>query len=121
MTLLAQAYEQTGKPDQAAAVAREALGMYPASQFTPMLKARLSSAKRALSDGSDAGVAPGTTGDATSPVAAGVAPATAAGPRPDGGTASPRARPAMFKTAAESSAGLLPAPAPVVPARPGQP
>lgn len=121
MTLLAQAYEQTGKPDQAAAVAREALGMYPASQFTPMLKARLSSAKRALSDGSDAGVAPGTTGDATSPVAAGVAPATAAGPRPDGGTASPRAHAATFKTAAESSAGLLPAPAPAVPARPGQP
>ena len=49
MTLLAQAYEQTGKPDQAAAVAREALGMYPASQFTPMLKARLNAAKRALS------------------------------------------------------------------------
>ncbi|MGZ6097819.1 MAG: tetratricopeptide repeat protein [Myxococcaceae bacterium] len=121
MTLLAQAYEQTGKPDQAASVAREALGMYPTSQFTPMLKARLSAAKRALSDGSDAGVAAGTTGDATSPVAASVAPATAAGPRPDGGTANPRAHPAMFKTAAESSAGLLPAPAPAVPARPGQP
>ena len=70
MALLAQAYEQTGKPDQAAAVAREALGMYPASQFTPMLKARLSAAKRALSDGSDAGVAAGTTGDAAPPAAA---------------------------------------------------
>ena len=114
MTLLAQAYEQTGKPDQAANVAREALGMYPPSQFTPMLKARLSAAKRALSatDGTDAGVT-GPSGQATPPTAATVTPAagpTAAVPSVpgDGGTA-PRGRPATFKTAAESSAGLLPA------------
>ncbi len=128
MTLLAQAYEQTGKPEQAAAVAREALGMYPASQFTPMLKARLSTAKRALSESADAGVAGGTTGDATPPVAGTVAPAvagapvSAAGPNPDGGSTTPRGRPALYKTAAESSAGLLPAPATTAPARPaGQP
>ena len=117
MTLLAQAYEQTGKPDQAAAVAREALGMYPPSQFTPMLKARLSAAKRALSasDGTDAGV----SGQATPPTAATATPAaaaTAAAPAVpgDGGTSPPRGRPAVFKTAAESSAGLLP-PAPTNP------
>ena len=120
MTLLAQAYEQTGKPDQAASVAREALGMYPASQFTPMLKARLSTAKRAMSgDGSDAGVTTGPSGEATPPTAATVTPAagpTAAAPMVpgDGGTSPPRGRPAMFKTAAESSAGLLP-PAPATP------
>jgi tetratricopeptide (TPR) repeat protein len=113
MTLLAQAYEQTGKPDQAAAVAREALGMYPASQFTPMLKARLSAAKRAISgDGSDAGVTTGPTGDAAPPTATTVTPAaapaqaTAAAPavQGDGGAPGARARPAVFKTAAESSA-----------------
>jgi len=124
MTLLAQAYEQTGKPEQAAAVAREALGMYPASQFTPMLKARLSAAKRAMTpgEGTDAGVTTGPSGEATSPTAATVTPAaapgqaTAAAPamRGDGGTPGARGRPAMFKTAAESSAGLLP-PAPASP------
>jgi tetratricopeptide (TPR) repeat protein len=119
MTLLAQAYEQTGHPDQAAAVAREALGMYPASQFTPLLKARLSSAKRALSatEGADAGTTGGPTGDATPPGPAAVVPAgsaTAVGgagvpsARTDGGTASSHPHPAVFKTAAESSAGLLP-------------
>jgi tetratricopeptide (TPR) repeat protein len=123
MTLLAQAYEQTGHPDQAAAVAREALGTYPNSQFTPMLKARLSAAKRALTD-ADAGV--GTTGEATPPVAAVVAPAaagqTAATPGPDGGTPAPRARPAVFRSPGESSAGLA-APTPATaPSRPaGQP
>jgi len=134
MTLLAQAYEQTGKPEQAAAVAREALGMYPVSQFTPMLKARLATAKRAMSggDGTDAGVTTtGPSGDATPPTAAAVtpaaapaqptaaAPATAVGPqaRPDGGTAAPRSRPASFKTATESSAGLLPPGTPSAPAR----
>ena len=78
MTLLAQAYEQTGKPDQAAAVAREALAMYPASQFTPMLKARLSASRRALSsaEGADAGVAAGPAGDAT-PAVAGAQPTAA--------------------------------------------
>ncbi|HEY3586735.1 MAG TPA: hypothetical protein VGK85_06275, partial [Myxococcaceae bacterium] len=103
------------KPEQAASVAREALGMYPPSQFTPMLKARLAAAKRALSasDGTDAGV----SGQAGSPTAATVTPAaapsqsTAAAPMVpgDGGTSGPRSRPAMYKTAAESSAGLLPA------------
>jgi hypothetical protein len=126
MTLLAQAYEQTGKPDQAAAVAREALGMYPASQFTPMLKARLSAAKRALSgDGTDAGVTTGPSGQATPPTAATVTPAaapsqtTAAAPagQGDGGTTGPRGRTAVFKTAAESSAGLLPPAGPGAPAR----
>ena len=130
MALLAQAYEQTGKPDQAAAVAREALGMYPVSQFTPMLKARLSAAKRALSgaEGADAGVTTGPSGDATPPLAATVTPASAGAqsaavpPGRDGGAPGARSRPAMFKTAAESSAGLLPPPpgsAPP-PARPGQ-
>ncbi|HEY1416275.1 MAG TPA: tetratricopeptide repeat protein [Myxococcaceae bacterium] len=127
MTLLAQAYEQTGKPDQAAAVAREALGMYPASQFTPMLKARLSAAKRAMSgtEGADAGVTTGPTGNAAPPTAAtatpAAAPAQAAVATPavggDAGTASPRGRPAMFKTAAGSSAGLLPPSTPTAPAR----
>jgi tetratricopeptide (TPR) repeat protein len=120
MTMLAQAYEQTGKPEQAASVAREALGMYPASQFTPMLKARLAAAKRALSasDGTDAGV----SGQAGSPTAATVIPAAAPSQPPaaapmvpgDGGASGPRSRPAMYKTAAESSAGLLP-PAPANP------
>jgi len=118
MTLLAQAYEQTGKPDQAASVAREALGMYPASQFTPMLKARLNAAKRAMSDGSDAGVTAKTSGDATPPVAASVTPAVAG--RPDGEAGAPRGRPALFKTAAEPSAGLVPPAAPPAPTRPGQ-
>ena len=127
MTLLAQAYEQTGKPEQAAAVAREALGMYPASQFTPMLKARLSAAKRALSgaEGTDAGVTTGPTGVATPTAAATVSPAvapgqaTAAAPATpgDGGEPAPRARPAVFKTAAESSAGLLPPAGTGAPAR----
>jgi len=127
MALLAQAYEQTGKPDQAAAVAREALGMYPASQFTPMLKARLSTVRRAQPAGPDVGVSAGTTGDATPPVPSTGAPAVAGVPvtagaaRPDGGTAAPRARPTVFKTASESSAGLLPPPATSLPARPGQP
>ena len=117
MTLLAQAYEQTGKPDQAAAVAREALGMYPASQFTPMLKARLSSAKRAISatEATDAGVT-GPSGAAT-PAAATAVPATT-GPVPgDAGAAATRSRPAVFKTAAESSAGLLPPAGTPAPAR----
>ncbi len=133
MTLLAQAYEQTGKPEQAASVARDALGMYPASQFTPMLKARLSSAKRAMSgaEGTDAGVTTGPSGDAASPAAASVtpaaapgqpttaAPATAVAPagRPDGGPAAPKSRPASFRSASESSAGLLPTGAPSAPAR----
>ncbi|HVP59800.1 MAG TPA: tetratricopeptide repeat protein [Myxococcaceae bacterium] len=124
MTLLAQAYEQSGKPEQAAAVAREALGMYPASQFTPMLKARLAAARRTLSatEGADAGVATGPTGNAAPPVAASAtapAQATAAAPavRGDGGTPAPRARPAVFKTAAESSAGLLPPAGTATPAR----
>ncbi len=123
MTLLAQAYEQTGKPDQAAAVAREALAMYPASQFTPMLKARLSASRRALSsaEGADAGVAAGPAGDATPAVAGAQPTAAATGTRGDGGTAGPRAHPAVFKTAAESSAGLLPPPVAPAPARPGQP
>jgi tetratricopeptide (TPR) repeat protein len=122
MTLLAQAYEQTGKPDQAAAVAREALGMYPASQFTPMLKARLSAAKRALTgDGTDAGVTTGPTGAVAPPTAATVTPA--AGPaqavapavQADGGA--PGRQRAVFKTAAESSAGLLPPASAGAPAR----
>jgi tetratricopeptide (TPR) repeat protein len=98
MALLAQAHEQTGHPEQAAAVAREALGMYPASQFTPLLKARLSTAKRAMAgsaEAGDGGVSAVPTGEAT--------PA-----RSDGGAAAPRNRPATFQTAAESSAGFLP-------------
>lgn len=117
MTLLAQAYEQTGHPDQAAAVAREALGMYPASQFTPLLKARLASAKRALAgtaESADAGVsapAPTSTPPDTRGAAATTTPPLASGVAPDAGTATPnRSRPATFKTAAESSAGLLPPP-----------
>lgn len=74
MALLAQAHEQTGHPDLAAAVAREALGTYPASQFSPMLRARLASAKRAM----------GGEGDAA-PTAAAGAPTPAAPQRPDGG------------------------------------
>ena len=72
MALLAQAQEQTGHPELAAAVAREALGTYPASQFSPMLRARLASAKRAM----------GEAQDASAPTAA----APAAPARPDGGT-----------------------------------
>ncbi|HEY1334517.1 MAG TPA: tetratricopeptide repeat protein [Myxococcaceae bacterium] len=120
MTLLAQAYEQTGKPDQAAAVAREALGMYPVSQFTPMLKARLSAAKRAMSgDGSDAGVTTGPTGAVAPPTAAtapAAAPAQATAPAPQGDAGTGGRRQAVLKTAAESSAGLLP-PASGAPAR----
>lgn len=123
MTLLAQAYEQTGKPDQAAAVAREALGMYPASQFTPMLKARLSAAKRAMTgDGTDAGVTTGPTGAVTPPTAATVTPAAvpaqavAPAVQADGGAPGPRQR-AVFKTAAKSSAGLLPPASAGAPAR----
>ena len=123
MTLLAQAYEQTGKAEQAAAVAREALATYPASQFTPMLKARLSASRRMLSsaEGADAGAAAAPPGDGT-PAVAGAQPAAAAtGTRGDGGTAGPR-HPAVFKTAAESSAGLLPPPAAApAPSRPRQP
>src|SRR5262249_34963429 len=102
-------------------VAREALGMYPASQFTPMLKARLSSAKRAMSgDGADAGVTTGPTGAVAPPAAAtapAAAPAQATAPAApgDAGTTGGR-RQAVFKTAAESSAGLLPPP-PGAPAR----
>jgi predicted negative regulator of RcsB-dependent stress response len=126
MTLLAQAYEQTGKPEQAAAVAREALGMYPPSQFTPMLKARLSTAKRTLSaEGADAGVTTGPSGNATPTAAATVTPAaapaqataTASGEGGDAGATAPKGRPAVFKTAAESSAGLLPPSGTVAPAR----
>jgi tetratricopeptide (TPR) repeat protein len=105
MTLLAQAYEQTGHPDRAAAVAREALGTYPASQFTPLLKARLASAKRAMtgSESAESGVT------AAPPAAApGVASAAASPPAIDAGTAPPGRPRATFKTAAESSAGLLP-------------
>lgn len=122
MTLLAQAYEQTGKPEQAAAVAREALGMYPVSQFTPMLKARLSAAKRAMSgDGPDAGVTTGPTGAVAPPTAAtapAAAPSQATAPtaQGDAGTAGGR-RQAVFKTAAESSAGLLPPASSPAPAR----
>jgi tetratricopeptide (TPR) repeat protein len=120
MTLLAQAYEQTGKPEQAAAVAREALGMYPVSQFTPMLKARLSAAKRAMSgDGSDAGVTTGPTGAVAPPTAAtapAAAPAQATAPAPQGDAGTGGRRQAVLKTAAESSAGLLP-PASGAPAR----
>lgn len=47
MLLLAQSYEQTGSLDKAAETAREALATYPASQFAPQLRGRLSSAKRA--------------------------------------------------------------------------
>ena len=117
MTLLAQAYEQTGKPDQAAAVAREALGMYPASQFTPMLKARLASAKRAMSstEATDAGVT-GPSGSVT-PTAATAVPASIGTVPADAGTTVTRSRPAVFKTAAESSAGLLPPPGTPAPAR----
>jgi len=131
MTLLAQAYEQTGHSDQAAAVAREALGMYPPSQFTPLLKARLSSAKRALSaaEGADAGTG-GPTGDAAPPSTAAVVPAAAAGQATDASAAAAsrdagvtvqRGRPAVFKTAAESSAGLLPPAGAPPPSRPRGP
>jgi len=128
MTLLAQAYEQAGKPEQAAVVARDALGTYPASQFTPMLKARLSSAKRALSsaEGADAGVAQAGAGSVTPPAEATAtsagtgAPGAAAGARSDAGAA-PRAQRAVLKTAAESSAGLLPPAGPPPPANSTQP
>ena len=79
MALLAQAHEQTGHPELAAAVAREALGTYPASQFSPMLRARLASAKRAMGEGGDTDA--GRT--ATPPQGA----ANAAPARPDGGPA----------------------------------
>jgi tetratricopeptide (TPR) repeat protein len=113
MTLLAQAYEQTGHPEQAAAVAREALGMYPASQFTPLLKTRLASAKRALAgtaEAADAGVAAPPPAPDARGAAAATTPPLASGAAPDGGATPNRSRPAMFKTAAESSAGLLPPP-----------
>jgi len=124
MALLAQAYEQTGKPDQAAAVAREALGMYPVSQFTPMLKARLSAAKRALSgaEGADAGVTTGPSGDATPPLAATVTPASAGAqsaavpPGRDGGAPGARSRGGVVRRPAPATSRVCPSTGPSGPA-----
>lgn len=59
MTMLAQSYEATGQYEKAAEVAREGLGTYPNSQFASMLKARLSTAKRALSAAAPGAAQPG--------------------------------------------------------------
>ncbi|MBI3181940.1 MAG: tetratricopeptide repeat protein [Myxococcales bacterium] len=48
MLLLAQAYEQTQQFDKALEVAKEALAAYPNSEHLPLLKGRLSAAKRGL-------------------------------------------------------------------------
>ncbi len=99
MSLLAQAYEQTGKGEQAATVARE---ISPAKQALPGAEsadARLTTRAHRL-------VAPPAMPAST--VAQG--PATAAAVpdvRADVGTEVTR-RPPTFRTAAASSAGLLP-------------
>jgi TolA-binding protein len=48
MYLLVHSYEQTGQLDKAAETAREALMTYPSSGFASQLRARLTSARRAL-------------------------------------------------------------------------
>lgn len=75
MLLLAHSLEQTGQLDKAAAVARDALGTYPDSEFAPQLRGRLASVKR-LQSGTAAPAAPGQA-----PAAApGAAPAPAQPP-----------------------------------------
>jgi tetratricopeptide (TPR) repeat protein len=51
MMLLAQSLEVSGEPEKALEVAREAIGQYPDSEYLPQLKSRVSSSKRALTDG----------------------------------------------------------------------
>jgi tetratricopeptide (TPR) repeat protein len=46
MLMLTTSYEQSGKPEKAVELARDAIGSYPNSDLVPMLKIRLSSAKR---------------------------------------------------------------------------
>jgi len=99
MSLLAQAYEQTGNREQAATVARELPPVKRALPAAEGVDARLTTHPAGL-------VAP----PATLTAAAAQGPAPAAGVpdvRGDVGTTVPR-RPTTFKTAAESSAGLLP-------------
>jgi tetratricopeptide (TPR) repeat protein len=78
MLLLAQSYEQTGQPEKAMEVARDALATYPNSEFTPLLKNRLSSAKRTLGGESAAAVAPTPAAPPRAAPAAPSAPAPAA-------------------------------------------
>jgi TolA-binding protein len=68
MLLLAQSYQETNQLDKAEATARDALATYPASDFLPQFRGRLSSIRRATT---------GTTGTAASAPAQ---PAAAAPP-----------------------------------------
>jgi TolA-binding protein len=86
MALLAQSYEATGQYEKAVEVAREGLGTYPNSQFASMLKARLSTAKRAMSSSGGAGDNAGQLAPDAKPAALNAPqtpqapPAAAAGP-----------------------------------------
>lgn len=51
MLLLANSYEQTGQPEKAVEIAREALSTYPNSEFAGQLRTRLSSVQRHGSGG----------------------------------------------------------------------
>lgn len=64
MLLLSHSLEQSGQPEKAADVAREAIGKYPNSQFLPNLKGKLSAAKRALAGGESGTVPAGATAPA---------------------------------------------------------
>lgn len=92
MLMLAQAYEQTGQYEKAAATARDAIGTYPASEFLGQLRIRLSAAKRAMSAASDGGTTTGGSapgGGTAVPAPTGAAPAAAGGAQPAGGVATP--------------------------------
>lgn len=80
MLLLAQAYEQTRQFELAIATAQEALATYPASEFAPLLRARLSSAKRG-SGASTTPAQPAAPG-APAPSPAPAAPAPVPSPAP---------------------------------------
>lgn len=92
MLLLAQSYQETNQLDKAESTARDAIGTYPASEFLPQFRGRLSSIRRAQS---------GTTG--TTPGAP-AQPAAAA------------AQPAAQQPAATPPAAQPPQPLPLQPA-----
>jgi hypothetical protein len=82
MLMLASSYEATNQLDKGADIVRDALGTYPASEFTGQLKGRLGSIKRALA--ASAAIAPAGTAPATgavpSPTPTSVVPASATAP-----------------------------------------
>lgn len=59
MTLLSQSLEELGQYDKALAVAREALGTYPNSQFAGMMRHRIGSVNRSIA--ASKGLAPAPT------------------------------------------------------------